>query len=74
MNDGHTISKTKSKRIAGRLRKYLKDGNVEAYESWYTRKISQLKEDDWNKSYPFSIDNVREFERFCENSGGFQIW
>ena len=74
MNDGHRISNTKSKRIASRLRKFFKDGSVDAYESWYTRKISQLDEKDWNKNYPFSIDNLREFEKFCENCGGFEIW
>ena len=73
MNDGHKISNTKAKKIARRLRKFLKDGSVGAYESWYSRQISQLKEDDWNKNYPFSIQNVKEFERFCENSGGFRI-
>ena len=72
-NDGRKISKTKSKRIANRLRKFLENGSVEAYESWYSRQISQLKEDDWNKNYPFSIENVRQFERFCEHSGGFEI-
>ena len=74
MNDGHRISNTKAKRIASRLRKFFKDGSVASYESWYARQISQLKEDDWNKNYPFSIQNVREFERFCENSGGFEIF
>ena len=73
-NDGHKISKTKAKRIASRLRRYLKDGHVDAYESWYARKVSQLKDDDCNRNYPFSIDNVKEFERFCEHSGGFQIY
>ena len=73
-NDGHKISKTKAKRMASRLRKFFENGSVDAYESWYTRNISQLEENDWNKNYPFSIDNVREFERFCEYSGGFEIW
>ena len=31
------------------------------------------KKDDWNKSYPFSEDNVRQFANFCMNSGGFRI-
>ena len=31
------------------------------------------KRDDWDKSYPFSEDNVREFANFCANSGGFRI-
>ena len=31
------------------------------------------KVDDWEKSYPFSEDNVRQFANFCANSGGFTI-
>ena len=73
-NDGHRISKTKAKKIAVRLRKALKDGHVDSYEAFYTKKVSQLDDKDWNKNYPFSIDNVRQFERFCERSGGFEIW
>ena len=74
MNDGHRISNTKAKRIAIRLRKFFKDGSVDAYESWYSRKISELDEKDWNKNYPFSLQNARDFEKFCEHSGGFEIW
>ena len=73
-NDGHKISKTKAKRIATRLRKMLKNGDIASYESAYARHNEGLEETDWNKNYPFSIQNVREFERFCANSGGFEIW
>jgi len=73
-NDGHKISKTKSKKIASRIRSHIKDGQVKDYESYYTKKIAQLDDKDWNKHYPFSIDNVKQFERFCEHSGGFEIW
>jgi len=31
------------------------------------------KTKNWNKSYPFDIDNVREFAEFCLQSGGFRI-
>ena len=31
------------------------------------------KKDDWDKSYPFSENNVRRFANFCLNSGGFEI-
>ena len=31
------------------------------------------KRDDWDKSYPFSEENVRRFANFCLNSGGFEI-
>ena len=30
--------------------------------------------DDWAKSYPFDVENVREFAKFCLESGGFEIW
>ena len=73
-NDGHKISKAKAKKVAVRLRKMLRDGHVELTEAKYKQEQVQLSEDNWNKNYPFSIQNVIEFERFCENSGGFEIW
>ena len=27
----------------------------------------------WEANYPFSVENVKEFEAFCEQSGGFII-
>jgi len=29
--------------------------------------------DDWAKSYPFDVENVKEFADFCLQSGGFEI-
>ena len=29
--------------------------------------------DDWAKSYPFDVENIREFATFCLESGGFTI-
>ena len=72
-NDGHKISKTKANKIAKKLHKLIKDGDVKAYESSYRRHIDSLDSDDWGNSYPFSEDNVREFANFCANSGGFTI-
>ena len=34
-------------------------------EIWNSRK--------WNASYPFSVENVKEFAEFCRFSGGFKI-
>ena len=31
------------------------------------------KTENFNKSYPFDLDNVREFAEFCLQSGGFEI-
>ena len=73
-NDGHKISKTKSKKIASRLRRMLKEGHVELTEAKYKQEQEQLQDDDWDKAYPFSVKNVRKFASFCENSGGFEIW
>ena len=73
-NDGHKICKTKANRIARRLFKLIRMGNVKAYESAYRKHQQSLSEDDWDRSYPFSEDNVREFANFCLNSGGFEIW
>ena len=72
-NDGHRIGKTKAKKIARKLRHLLKSRQVQAYDSIYKREQDKLDEKDWNKSYPFSVDHVKEFERFCEKSGGFEI-
>ena len=72
-NDGHKISKTKANRIASRLFKLIRNGDVKAYESAYRKHLDSLNEDSWDKSYPFSEDNVREFANFCANSGGFRI-
>ena len=106
-NDGHKISKTKAGKIAKKLHKLIKDGDVRAYESARNRHLESLdqidcdlceatgkrqeppktgagdmkcnkcdgtgKVDDWEKSYPFSEDNVRQFANFCANSGGFTI-
>ena len=72
-NDGHGISKTKANRIASRLFKLIRNGDVKAYESAYRKHLDSLNKDNWDKSYPFSENNVREFANFCLNSGGFTI-
>ena len=51
----------------------LKDGHVELTEANWKKEQEELEDGDWDKSYPFDADNVRAFERFCHNSGGFQI-
>ena len=29
---------------------------------------------NWMRNYPFTVENVKEFARFCRESGGFEIW
>ena len=32
------------------------------------------QKENWDASYPFSVDNVKEFITFLNHSGGFEIW
>jgi len=73
-NDGHKISKTKAGKMAKRLYGLIEDNTAKKYEALYKEELDSLEQDDWDKSYPFSEDNVRKFANFCANSGGFQIW
>ena len=72
-NDGHKINKTKSEKIAKRLYSMLDNGEVAEYEKGYKEHLNSLNEKDWDKSYPFDIEHVREFADFCTDSGGFEI-
>ena len=114
-NDGHKISKTKSLKIAARLRARIKSGDVVDYYDRHQKKYNEAKEHNkkieilidllrdrvkeqhgdlvpanypephradwdnlqaqkkWEASYPFDIDNVKQFAEFCEQSGGFEI-
>ena len=116
-NDSLGISKTKSKKIAARLRRTAKDGTMDlwvkvhqerydkakAHNEIIEKKLHSLQEQcreavgdmnivpadypqpfkkrwdmlysqkDWNSSYPCNKDGLLEFERFCEESGGFII-
>ena len=72
-NDGHVICKTKAKSIARILRKLIKEGHTDAYTGWHDNKREEMGDKDWNRHYPFNVQNVRVFERFCEQSGGFDI-
>ena len=60
--------------MAKRLHGLIEDNTAKKYEALYKEELDSLEQDDWDKSYPFSEDNVRKFANFCANSGGFQIW
>jgi uncharacterized protein YlaI len=57
-NDGHTISKTKSKRIAARLRKLLKNLDVRIYAAHFEEE--RQKAEDHNKKIEILIDALKE--------------
>mgnify|MGYP003148120808 CR=1 FL=1 len=106
-NSGHIISKTKAKRIAGRISRMDKNMEIKEYETNHKKFLESLDDEDCNicdgtgkrkkapevgagdiecngcngrgtrkhfsTNYPFDADNIRDFAKFCRNSGGFEI-
>ena len=83
-NDGYEISEEKASAIAKRLFELINTGDAKGYEDYHAKTMKEAEENnkgkemgddgyDWNDSYPFSVDNVRNFAQFCSESGGFEI-
>ena len=72
-NYGHAISETKAMKIGIGLTAMIEDGRVQAHADSYNEYIEQLDEDDFNSNYPFNVENVKQFAKFCLESGGFEI-
>ena len=72
-NDGHAISETKAMKIGVGLTAKLENGEVEEYAKSFEQEREKLDDDDWDKSYPFNVENVEAFAKFCLESGGFEI-
>lgn len=73
-NDGHFISKAKSKKIAKRIQEEERSGSLDLYCTSYNLEQKALPKDDWRNGYPFSVENALEFAKFAEHSGGFAIF
>jgi hypothetical protein len=67
-NGGTEFTDKEAKDIADKLFEEIDNGDTEAYAKLY-----EIKTEDDEYNYPFSVVNVREFARFCRDSGGFQI-
>ena len=115
-NSGDRISKTKSLRIASRLRSLHKQGIIKTWEDEMLKPFKKAQkhnekirkkmntfqkkmkkkhgddiipmnypkddqkkweeihnQEDWAGSYPPSMEAILQFERFCHESGGFEI-
>lgn len=83
-NNGELIGGTKAKKIAMRLRETLINGEADMFEATVTKMVNDAKKKnkrlkknskkfDWNEHYPFSVENLKEFTDFVEQSGGFRI-
>ena len=72
-NGGHEIDEETAEKIVERLTFLLKVGGVKKFEEERKAHLESLPEDDFDRNYPFSVENVEEFVEFVKNSGGFQI-
>ena len=57
------------KELTGKDNLVPRDYPEELYAKW-TRTYNTK---DWNDSYPFSKKNIKDFAKFCKQSGGFEI-
>lgn len=81
-NIGWLITKDKADKIAKRLTKRLADPDFRRALIQEEKKrvaASKAQEDlpfdqqDFSLHYPISIQNIKDFAKFCRNSGGFKI-
>ena len=72
-NEGHEITEDKAMKIGIGLTAMLESGEIKEYADSHREYVEQLDDDDFNKHYPFDVENVREFAEFCLESGGFAI-
>ena len=86
-NDGYEIDEKRALKMAERIDKAIKRGEVakakQEYDNPNAEHPGQLIEDIFmkalnieppNMSHPFDISAVKEFGEFCKQSGGFKIW
>jgi len=86
-NDGKKIVKQKAERIVMKLKETIKNGQAKEFEKQITEvqkaaieNNKKLKggasdpEFDFSEHYPFTVENLKEFIEFVENSGGFRIF
>lgn len=85
-NDGTKIGPAMSIKIADRLQKKIDDGTADKAEKENKKIMKQAKmhnekldkktkdpKHDIRDSYPFTVENLQDFIKFCRDSGGFTV-
>lgn len=72
-NNGAGLDDKGAKLLGNRLLQQIREGKTIKYQAEYQQWLDDLPDDDFNKHYPFDIDNVKEFAEFCIECGGFEI-
>ena len=75
-NNGAGLNSRDAKALGERLLATIDSGECVKYSIAYMKRCLEDEEagDKFGNSYPFDVDNVREFAKFCIESGGFEIW
>ena len=72
-NSGSGLDDKGAKLLGNRLLQQIREGKTIEYQAEYQQYLDDLPDNDFDKHYPFDIDNVKEFAEFCIESGGFEI-
>ena len=71
-NSGAGLDAKDSVKLGERLLDSIADGTCLKYQADYLQHMED-SDDEFAKSYPFDVDNVKDFAKFCIESGGFEI-
>ena len=71
-NDGAGLDAEDAKILGERILETIDSGECLKFQADYMQRCED-SDDDFAKSYPFDIDNAKDFAHFCIDSGGFQI-
>ena len=72
-NDGAGLNEEDAKQLGERLLESIENGECLKYQAAYMQH-QEDSNDEFATSYPFDVDNVKQFAKFCIQSGGFEIW
>ena len=71
-NSGAGLDAKDSVKLGERVLDSIADGTCLKYQADYLQHMED-SDDEYAKSYPFDVDNVKDFAKFCIESGGFEI-
>ena len=72
-NNGEGLNAEDAKKLGQSLLLAIHRGDTIKYQAEYMQEQEELDKDDFNKHYPFDVENVKAFAEFCIDSGGFEI-
>ena len=84
MNNGQAFSAVRAVAIATRIDKAINTGTATVWKKEIDKEIKKIKKHNkkkksgdkgfiWGAEYPFTIQNLKNFSKFCRSSGGFEI-